>query len=84
MKKELLTRLAQGLIAGGVGVGGYALGKRKGKAEQAETVGRAKQQAALAKKLREHSESVGRRLKIENYYIRRALNQLAKKYREKA
>jgi hypothetical protein len=68
--------LGPALAAGGLG----AVAGSKLKAKQVHGKVREAQQASdLAKKLREVSESANRRLRIENYYIRRALNQLARK-----
>jgi len=79
MNKALLGLLG----AAASGGAGYGLGYHVQKGKAKESIARAKQSSELANKLRDRSESANRRLKVENYYVRQALNELAQKVRSK-
>jgi len=78
MNTKLIKRIAQGLALTGAGATGYHFGRKSQRNNDAEKMMRSQQSSALSSKLREQSDSANRRLKIENYYIRKALNELAK------
>ena len=77
MKKSTIKKIIAGLGLGASGALGYTAGSKIEKKRSKDTVEKATQSALLSNKLKERSESANRRLKIENYYIRKALNQLA-------
>ena len=73
---SLAKILVPSLAAGGVGM---LAGSKLKEKQIGGKVREARQASALSTKLREVSGSANRRLRIENYYIRRALNELARK-----
>lgn len=75
-----MSKVLAGLIGLGTGgAAGYHLGSSIQKKKAKKHIEASKQRSELSDKLRERSGSVNRRLKLENYYVRKALNELAKK-----
>jgi len=77
MSRKLIGALSAALGA----TGGYALGSRVQRKKLQGKVDESVQASELATKLRERAESTNRRLRVENYYVRKALNELARRMR---
>jgi len=75
-----MSKLLTGLLGLAAGTGaGYGIGASREKKRSRQHIEEAKQVSELATKLRERAESSNRRLRLENYYVRKALNELARK-----